>query len=302
MGFQELAVFVTVAREGGITAAADRMGLAKSAVSKLLKRFEERLGVRLLERSSRKIALTPEGEYLLPRVSSLLAEGERLFAEAEEKVAEPSGLVRLAMTPDFGTIMVERFFPEVLAAYPRLELKARLSFQYEDLQDPSFDLAIRFGRVNDDQLVARPLGTFRRIVVASPDYLAENPVAAPEDLAEHRCLVFSGIENRAEWRLRRVDDSADETRVNAHGPISVMSFTTLIRLARKGAGVAYVPEFMAAEGLREGWLQQCLPAWESPPTSVLLAYRFGAEKIMRIRAVRDLAIERIPAILDAYAV
>ena len=145
--------------------------------------LEQRLQVRLLARSSRRVTLTREGERLLPRVESILAEGERLVEDAHEETSAPSGVVRIAASPELGGLLVKHFLPLVVERNPKLRITMRLEYGFEDMQDPSIDLAFRISRVNDDRLVAKPLGEFRRILVASPEYLQRHPLERPGDLA-----------------------------------------------------------------------------------------------------------------------
>ncbi len=305
MSFQELQIFQQVVRCGGITAAAHEMNMAKSAVSNLLSRFEERLGVKLLTRNSRRIALTREGEYLLPRIESLLSEGERLFEQAQANISEPSGIINIASTPDVGGFIARKFFPKALAMYPQLKLIAKLSYQFEDLQDPFFDMAFRVGKVNDDDLVVKELGHIKRILVASPEFLHKHPVTEPEDLLSSSCLLFSSRNGQSVWTMQTSVQNSDDTssdnietkKITIESSIVVQNFHSLVQLAQDGHGICYVPEVVALKALEEGSLERCLPLWSSGPRPVYLAYRFGSEKISRIKAVLDLAKKEVPAII-----
>jgi DNA-binding transcriptional LysR family regulator len=299
--FQELHCFSEVARKGGITAAASAMGVSKSAVSKYITRLEERLGVKLLERSSRRVRLTSAGERLLPRVESIMADGQRLLEQAVEERAEPAGLVRVAATPELGSVVAQAFFPRVNQRYPSLQLAMSAAYRFEDLQDPAYDFAIRVGRVADDRLVARRLGQFRRVLVASPSYLERRPVEKPADLAGANALIFSARRTESNWTLVRFGDDANETRVDVHGSAAVQSFTTLAEMARQGLGVAYIPDFVVADAIRDGSLIRCLPQFHSHPTFVMLAYRFGSDRIRRVRVVLEMANEEIPKLLSEPA-
>lgn len=277
------------------------MGVSKSAVSKYITRLEERLDVKLLERSSRRVRLTAAGERLLPRVESIVADGQRLLEQAAEERAEPAGLVRVAATPELGSVVAQAFFPRVSQRYPLLQLAMSAAYRFEDLQDPAYDFAIRVGRVADDRLIAKRLGQFRRVLVASPSYLEQLPVEKPADLAACNALVFSARRAESNWTLVRVGDDANETRVDVRGSAAVQSFTTLAEMARQGLGVAYVPDFVVADAIRDGSLIRCLPQFHSPPTSVMLAYRFGSDRIRRVRVVLEMANEEIPKLLSESA-
>ncbi|MEZ5519677.1 MAG: LysR family transcriptional regulator [Gammaproteobacteria bacterium] len=302
MSFQELQVFSEVARSGGITAAAEKLGMAKSAVSKQLSQLEQRLQVKLLARSSRRVSLTPEGRRLLPRVESIIAEGERLVDDAHEEVVKPAGVVRIAASPEFGALVAQRFLPPMLEQYPDLAVTMKLGYGFEDLQDPSIDLAFRIGHVNDDRLVAHPLGEFRRILVASPDFVAHNPLVKPTDLELVNCLVFSSNTSSTSWTLQHRQKPKRIEQVNVKGNIAILGFTALLGVAETGAGVGYVPDFITTRAIKDGRLVHCLPEWASQPTPVFIAYRFGAERIGRVKAVIDAARLIVPGLLDPQRV
>jgi DNA-binding transcriptional LysR family regulator len=300
MTFQELRVFSEVVRAGGITAAADKLGMAKSAVSKQLNRLEERLQVRLLTRSSRRIFLTREGERLLPRVESIIAEGDRLIEDAHEEIIRPAGVVRIAATPEFGGLVARRFLPPLLDAFPDLRITMKLGYGFEDLQDPAVDLAVRIGDVSDDRLVAHPLGEFRRILVASPGFVKENPLAELADLASVNCLIFSPSRNSSDWVFQNTRHPDRTEQVAVKGNIAVRGFTALLGLAETGAGVCCVPEFITRDGISDGRLVHCLPDWASRPKPVFVAYRFGADRIGRVKAVIDMARQLVPSFVDPF--
>jgi DNA-binding transcriptional LysR family regulator len=295
MDFQQIDSFVAVVRCGGVSAAAHELGIAKSAVSKHVSRLEAILQVKLLERSSRRVSLTREGEHLRSRLESLLAEGERLLEQAREEHDRPEGLVRIAATPDFGGLIAQRFFPLVLERHPGLQLVMEPAYAFADLQDPAFDLAFRVGNIQDDRLVARELGAFQRVLVASPGYLRSHPTTGVHDLGRRDCLIFSGGQAQAAWTLASKDGT--EITSDVHGKVAVKSFRILLALAEQGAGIALLPQFLVADAVASGRLKRCLPGYASPFAPVYLTYRVGSDKIRRLRAVLDLALEHVPALL-----
>ena len=298
INFQELLVFREVARSGGITAAADKLGIAKSAVSKQLNRLEQRLQVKLVARSSRRVSLTREGERLLPRVESLIAESERLVDDAHEEIASPAGVVRIAASPEFGALVAQRFLPLMLKKYPDLDFTMKLCYGFEDLQDPAIDLAFRIGHVNDERLVARQLGEFGRILVASPEFEANNDLNKPADLESVNCLVFSANANSTDWVLQHRQHPEQIEHVSVKGRIAVLGFTALLGVAEAGSGVGYLPDFLVRRTIEDGRLVHCLSDWASRPMPVFIAYRFGMERIGRVKAVMDAARQFIPGLLD----
>ncbi|MEO1798427.1 MAG: LysR family transcriptional regulator, partial [Pseudomonadota bacterium] len=251
IGLPALLSFHTVARLGGISAAAEALGMAKSGVSRHVAQLESQFGVRLLERGARSVRLTPVGQRLDDRIRSILAEVELLGDIASEERGGLSGQVTIAATPEFGALVASHLFPVIRALHPDLTLVMRAEYGFEDLQDPGTDLAIRVGRVNDDRLVARRLGSFARILVAAPEVAAAAPLAQPENLAGHPCLTFRGDRPGATWRF--VQD-AREVAVDVGGMIAVRSFGILQELARAGQGFAFLPAFMLDDDLASGRL------------------------------------------------
>lgn len=292
MNFQELNVFVEVAKHRGITAAAENLGLAKSAVSTQISRLEERLNVKLLERNSRKVSLTKEGELLLPRIESILAEGEHLLELAEAGTLQVQGTVRISTTPAFGNVLASILTPKVLSLYPNVKLIYRLAYELDDLQDPSFDFAIRIGGIGDDNLVAKHLGTFRRTLVASPAYLQTTRLVSPKDLQKSNCIAFSASHTDSHWNLvHRTKNKSIE--VQATGNVAVQDFTGVCQLALNDVGVAYLPYFISRPYLASGELVEVLPDWQLAPAPIIMAHRFGVHKIARVSSVMALCQEVI---------
>lgn len=200
----EMEVFVEAVERGSFTAAAERLGLSPSAISKLITRIEERLGTRLLVRSTRALQLTPEGEAYHQRAVRIIAEieeTERLMTSGGAAV--PRGLLRVNSSVGFGTRYIVPLVPAFLARYPDVELDLSLSDGVIDIIDERADVAIRTGPMRDSGLKARKLGESRRVVVAAPDYLAKHGVPqTPDELAQHNCLTFNFRRSMDEWAFR----------------------------------------------------------------------------------------------------
>jgi len=286
LNLADLRVFLEVAKLLSVTAAGAALGMPKSAVSKTLTRLEAQLGVRLLERSSRRVALTASGGLLCVKAESLLSEAEFIVDSLREERSLLRGVVRMTAPPEIGTLFIEQVVPRLARDYPELQVAMKLSYDFDDLQDPAIDLALRAGAVRDERLVGVPVGEFRRIVVASPDYLKAHPLRHPAELAQHRCLIFSGSVSTAEWTFERAGESA---QVNVTSVLSVQSFTALLHAARSGLGVARAPEFAAAEWLARGELIKVLPEWRASPSRLYVVHRFGHERIARVAAVLQAA-------------
>lgn len=297
--FHELRALTSVVRHGGISAAAQALGLSKSTISMQITRLEARFGVRLVERTSRRVALTREGEQLLPRVQSILAEADHLFDEALGARTSPRGTVRIAVPPALGGALLEQLVPALAERYPDIALVVAPSYDMDDVQDPAFDFAVRVGQVSDEGLVATVIGSFARILVCSPDC-----PAAPSGIAmlgEMPLLAFSGTSTHIDWRLCRAYDSGEDVVLDREAKVSVRDFELLLRLVRAGRGITMVPDFMVREDLASRRLLHVLPEWRSPPVNVLLAYRVGASRVSRVAAVLEEARRAVTSVLQQNA-
>ena len=294
LGLPALLSFHTVAREGGISAAAARLGMAKSGVSRHVTQLESHFSVRLLERGARSVRLTPVGQKLDDRIRSILAEVDLLEDIAREESVGVSGQVTIAATPEFGGLVATELFPEIRARHPDLTLVMRPDYAFEDMQDPGTDLAFRVGTFKDDRLIALELGGFRRALVASPAFLKDHPVQAPNDLVNAPCLTFRGDRPGATWRFQK--DQA-RSQIEVDGPIAVRSFGILLQLAIAGHGLANLPEFMLGDALKSGALARCLPDWSQGVNPVFLTFRPGARKVARVAAVIEQASTKLPGLV-----
>ncbi|TCP29343.1 LysR family transcriptional regulator [Sphingomonas sp. BK235] len=281
----ELRAFAAVVRHGGVTAAAKALHASKSTVSLQISRLEMRLGTRLLERSSRRVALTREGEQVLPRVLSLLAEADDLLEEGARVRSTPRGTVRIAVTPALGAAVLERLLPVLRERHPDIFLAVVSSYDLDDLRDPAFDFAIRVGQVRDESLVAKKVGSFVRILVCAPAHPAAQ-FTTPETLASTDLLTFSSDAGGVGWHLQA---GAEQLHLDHPARLASQDFDLLLRLARQGLGIAAVPEFMAREGIAAGHLVRVLPGWQSAPIDVMLAYRPAVSRISRVSAVLQIA-------------
>lgn len=294
IGLPALRCFSTVARLGGISAAATKLGIAKSGVSRHVAQLEAHFGVRLLERGGRSVKLTPAGARLELRIRSILAELDLLEDIAREETGGVAGRVSIAATPEFGGAVAKLLFPALKSEHPDLRLTMRTDYAFEDMQDPSTDIAFRIGSSHDDRLVAKKLGAFRIWPVAAPEFLRTHPVQTPDDLEHVPCLLFRGDSANGTWRLFRDEI---ETSVAVTGTMAVRNFTILMELAIAGHGVAFLPNFMLDSAIANGALQRCLPDYSSRALSVFLTFRPGARQVARINAVISLAEKLVPALL-----
>lgn len=262
----DLLLFAAIAETGSFTAAADRLGLPKSSVSRRLSALEKTLGERLLLRTTRKLRLTEFGTSLLEPARQVAAEVETVVALALSRQAQPSGRLRVSMPGDFAGVDVGRLLAEFVVRYPGVTLDLDISARRVDLIGEGFDLAVRMGNLPDDAtLSAQLLVTHDWGLYAAPIYLSlRGHPAAPDDLARHESLAMrSRTGDPAPWTLLRGTERWSTTptpRAMANSP------DLLTRLAVEGMGIAALPERVAKPHLAARHLTRVLPEWCLPPS------------------------------------
>jgi DNA-binding transcriptional LysR family regulator len=248
----DIGLFVSVVETGSFSAAAEVSGLTPSAVSKAITRMEDRLGVKLLERTTRRLALTQEGETMLTRGREILAAVEAAEAEVTANRGKPRGLVRL----NTGTAFAKHRLAPVMSLfrelYPDIALEMSISDRRIDVIAEQVDVAIRTGPLGDSTLVARKIGSMRRVICASPDYLRRHGrPEVPADLMRHNCLLLQGFARLAQWPMR---ENGRQTLLNVKGSVTCDSADLLLDLALNGVGIVRFGDFLAERAIAEGRL------------------------------------------------
>jgi DNA-binding transcriptional LysR family regulator len=289
----EMEVFVQVVDSQSFSAAARRLSLTPSAVSKLVARLELRLGTRLLVRSTRGLHPTPEGTSFHARARDILES----MAEAEREVSQaatPRGRVRINTNVPFGRRCLLPLMAEFLARYPEIFIDLVLTDQVVNVREEKTDIAIRTGPLKDSGLVSRELGQSRFAVVASPAYLKgrEAPTHT-DDLARHNCLGFGFIRHTQVWPF--VDASGARLSVVPRGNMHVSDGETMRQLALEGVGVARLARFHVGRDIAEGRLVPLLEPFNPGDTDPVHAVFIGPGKELpaRVRAVLDFLYERV---------
>jgi DNA-binding transcriptional LysR family regulator len=280
-----IAAFARVVDSGSFAAAAHRMGISKSAVSAHVQRLEERLGVRLLNRTTRRLSVTEAGAAYYRHCARILAEAEAAEQVASALQREPRGTLRISAPDSFGWMHVTRAVPTFLKRYPELSVDITSSPAHVNLVDERLDLAIRIGVLEDSPLVVRKLAPSRLVVCAAPAYLKERgKPREPRDLAKHNCLCTSVLPWGDEWRLA---GKSGEVRVAVGGGFRSNSAAMLRVAALDGIGVAVLPTWAVAEPLRTGALQRVLDRWEPPASTIYAVYPGNRLMSMKVRAFVD---------------
>ncbi|MBT9472372.1 MAG: LysR family transcriptional regulator [Pseudomonadota bacterium] len=289
----EMEVFVRVVETGGLSSAARALRITPSAVSKLIGRLEARLGARLLNRSTRKLQLTPEGAAFYARSAQVLAD----IDEAEREVtagAAPRGRVRVNSVVDLGRNLLLPLVPGFLAAHPDVTLDLVLTDQVVDLLDERADVAIRVGSLRSSSLTARKLGQSRAVVVASPGYLARRGTPTRlEDLAQHHQMDFTFTRSVRNWPFKL--ESGEVVYLPGVGGVQLGDGESVRRLALEGAGLARLSVFSAADDIKAGRLVPVLEAFN--PGDVLEVHVVflgqGGHLPARVRAFIDYLAENM---------
>src|SRR2546421_1257520 len=260
--FEGLAIFAKVVEIRSFAGAAGELKLSKATVSKAVSRIEARLGARLVNRTSRRFALTDAGRQLAGRAAHILAEGEAAEDSARAQATMPRGVVRLAAPMSFGLLHVAPLLPEFLASFPEVSVDLHLSDAQVDLIGEGFDAAIRIAVLPDSSLLVRRLCEMPRYLVGSPSYLNKHGRPKhPLHLAQHRCIGYSYAVAAETWRFTKDGKSAT---VRPSGPLRVNNGDAMMPALIAGTGLGILPEFIFREALAAGRLERLLPDWPLP--------------------------------------
>jgi DNA-binding transcriptional LysR family regulator len=284
--FEALAIFAKVVELRSFAAAAGELALSKATVSKAVSRLEERLGARLFNRTSRRLALTDAGQRLSERATRLLADGEAAENEALSQSVTPRGLVRLAVPMTFGVKVVAPLLPEFLAQYPDVAIDLHLSDAMVDLIGEGFDAGLRIASLPDSSLIARRLCAAPRFTVAAPAYLRQyGRPTHPMHLAQHRCFAYTYLSTPDVWHYTNA--AGEQASVRPGGPLRVNNGEALIPALIAGLGIADLPEFIAGDAVASGELEVILKGWKQAEGSVHLVMPPGGPRPARVEVLAD---------------
>ncbi|WP_119165432.1 LysR family transcriptional regulator [Algihabitans albus] len=294
----DLAAFVRVSDARSFTIAAQQLGLSRSAVGKCVVRLEDSLGVRLLQRTTRSVTLTHEGEAFYARCVRVLADLEEIELDMASRTEQPRGRLRLDLPVSFGRLHVLPVLHRFMEMWPEVVVNVTFTDRYVDLIEEGIDVAIRIGGEEDSQLVGRTLARHRLVTCASPEYLASHDAPmTPTDLGDHSCLAFTHGGRPTEWRFRsQVPADGAETAVNeqfvrVHGRFCTSNSESLRDAVLAGYGIGQLATFLIGADLRAGRLQPILEdhALDGPPIRVV--YPTGRHLSPKVRHFIDLLAE-----------
>ena len=285
----EIQVFVRVVEAESFTAAADQLGMPKSTVSRYVTKLEDRLGVRLLNRSTRQLQTTDVGRSYYARCAALLGE----LAEVERSITSmqeaPTGPLRVTAPLTFGYLFFGNVISDFLRQYPDVQVVLSLTDRKVNLIEEGFDVAIRGGVLEDSSLVARKLTGTNRVICASPAYLAQKGTPRhPDELKQHACLTYSnGPTPGSAWRM------SDDNLVPVQGPLTVNNLEVLRRAALEGLGLILTPRFMVAEDLAAGRLVSVLEEHTSHQGGLYVLYPHARHVSAKVRAFVDFVVANV---------
>jgi DNA-binding transcriptional LysR family regulator len=284
--FEGLAIFAKVVELRSFAAAAGELALSKATVSKAVSRLEQRLGARLFNRTSRRLALTDAGQKLSERAARLLADGEAAENEALAQSATPRGLVRFAVPMTFGVSKVAPILPEFLEAYPDVAIDLHLSDAMVDLIGDGFDAGLRIASLPDSSLIARRLCAMPRYTVASPAYLRRHGRPThPMHLARHRCLGYAYLSTPDVWHY--TNNAGEQVSVRPAGPLRVNNGEALMPALLAGLGIADLPDFIVGDAVASGEVEVILKGWKQAEGAVHLVTPPGGPRPARVEVLAD---------------
>ncbi len=281
--FQEIRVFSAVVDASSFVAAADNLGMSKAAVSRYVSELEQRLGVRLMHRTTRKLSLTPEGEVFLARCRDILASIESSEAEISTRSVTASGLLKVSVPVSFGIRHLAPLWSEFLSDHPQVTLDVQLADRVIDLVDEGFDLAVRIARLPDSSLISRQLASTRLVLCAAPSYLKRRGTPAhPSELAQHDVLGYSLMAMGDQWQF-----------TGPEGPVSVKvrprmwtnNGDSCVAAALQGSGIQLQPTFLIDDELASGQLVEILPQFRSVELGIYAVYPSRKFVLPKVRAM-----------------
>lgn len=275
----EMTIFVTIIEEGSFIAAANKLNLSKQAISRYLTALEERLHVRLLQRTTRTIALTYEGQNFYLQAKNILNSVDEAESFIQSKQANPVGLLRVNVPVSFGILNLAPLWQKFIDTYPNIELDITLSDRVVDLLDEGFDLAVRIGHLESSSLIARKLTSTRIIAAASPNYLQQYGMPThPDQLIEHKIILYSHWATEAVWQFWQ-DKSLFSVHLNAK--VYCNNGDTCRIMMLNHGGISLQPDFIIGEDLQQGRLIEVLPEYKVQDYNIYAVY--PSRKLLPLR-------------------
>lgn len=296
----DLQFFAMVVEHGGYAAAERALGIPKSRLSRRISQLESDLGVRLLQRSTRKFSVTDIGQGVYRHAQTMLAEAQAAREAVDRLSAAPRGLIRVSTPVALAQQMLSGLLPEFLSTHDQVRVQLLVSNRRVDVIGEGIDVALRVRTKLDDdgELVLRRFGESNELLVASPGYLkAAEPLLHPSDLAKHPALSMSEDEARQRWELHGPDGAVEQVQIQPR--LMTQDFSVLLAAARAGLGIALLPESACADAVRAGELVLVLPQWRLPQGICHALFPTRRGLLPAVRVFIDYLAARMPALIEA---
>jgi DNA-binding transcriptional LysR family regulator len=281
---------VAAVETGSFTAAGERLGISKALVSKYVGEVESRLGVRLFNRSTRRLALTEEGQRYYDQALPLLEEFSVMVDNVTGAQSAPRGLLRVSVPQTFGEMSLSPLIPKFLETYPDLSLDLQLSDRMIDMLEEGIDVVIRIGGVDDSSLIARHIKTLPLTLCASPEYIAQHgePLSA-EDITQHTCIIDSNFRIGKQWPI--VDPEGQTTSIEVGSNVAVNSPRAVKEIAIAGGGIGMIPHFIIESELQSGVLKEILPGYKTLEFGLFAIYPHRRYLSKKVRCFIDFLMD-----------
>ncbi len=289
--FDSMRIFAKVVETTSFTTAASGLGISTSMVSQHVKELEERLGARLLNRTTRRMSLTEVGRAYYDRCKRLLSDLEEAEAAVGNMQGAPQGELRVNATPVFGALQLAPAIADFTNRFPSISVEVMLSERIVDLIDEGFDVAVRVEPLPDSSLVTRQIASYRMVVCGAPAYFKKHGVPrTPADLADHNCLTFTGPGYMRTWHL--VSSDGETLEVPVRGNLKSNNAAVLLLAALEGQGLIAVPTYLVGDALETDRLQTILDDYAAPPLTIRAVYPHSRHLSAKVRTFVDFLAER----------
>lgn len=280
-------MFAAVIDTGSFAAAASRLGTSTGQASKLVSRLEKELGVQLIKRTTRALALSEVGRAYYDRIKGIIEDLDVLDASVRNAAGAPSGRLRITAPVTFGTTQLTPVLILFASAFPDIQLDVSFNDRLVNLVDEGFDAAIRIGQPADSSLVARKLCPVRIVLVSSSSYLeAQQILESPTDLADYSCIIDTNFSDPKSWRFNSIDQQGMIV-TEVQGRLNFSNAEACLAAAEAGLGIARVPSFVAGASLRAGTVRSVLSQYEDQPRGLYAVYPPGRHLALKVRVFVD---------------
>jgi len=278
-------VFAQVVQSGSFSKAADNLGMSKSSVSKKVTFLEDRLGVRLLNRTTRKLSLTEVGQVFYERCERIMSEAEEAELAITRLQDEPRGHLKLSASVSFGVRHLGKPLAAFMEKYSDLTVDVQLNDRFVDIVDEGFDMAIRIGRLPDSSLIAKKIGSTRMFACAAPEYWEKNGKPShPRDLEHHNCMIYTLARDAVAWPYQ---ENGELQSIKLDGSIKANNGDIIRDLAVAGAGVTVAPAFILGQDVATGRLETALEEFEREPINIYAVYPHNRHLSAKVRLLVD---------------